>query len=198
VLYADDYRDGLEAVDERGHVPVPTGPGLGVTYNWNNWSAQAMLLPFIEQGPLYERIKTLSSNFYQDASGAVDSNVQSIRLSAFVCPSDRIFPDSNRPGNCNYPMSAGSNLGWNISQIRQNGAFQYRTKTRMSDVIDGTSNTIMIGEHITGDGDDTTMQRHDNSPFAGFSSLDDRQIRSRSMGRPSSGYGSDVRLTGMR
>jgi L-alanine-DL-glutamate epimerase-like enolase superfamily enzyme len=34
-IYACDYRDGLIAVDENGHVPVPTGPGLGVTYDWN-------------------------------------------------------------------------------------------------------------------------------------------------------------------
>ena len=34
-IYADDYRDGLEAIDKRGHVPVPTGAGLGVTYDWD-------------------------------------------------------------------------------------------------------------------------------------------------------------------
>jgi L-alanine-DL-glutamate epimerase-like enolase superfamily enzyme len=33
-IYADDYSDALEAVDARGHVPVPQGPGLGVTINW--------------------------------------------------------------------------------------------------------------------------------------------------------------------
>jgi L-alanine-DL-glutamate epimerase-like enolase superfamily enzyme len=30
-----DYSDGLDAVDERGHVPVPDGPGLGATINWD-------------------------------------------------------------------------------------------------------------------------------------------------------------------
>ncbi|MFH1085357.1 MAG: enolase C-terminal domain-like protein [Chloroflexota bacterium] len=34
VIYACDYRDGLEAIDADGCVPVPQGPGLGVTYNW--------------------------------------------------------------------------------------------------------------------------------------------------------------------
>ena len=34
-IYACDYRDGLNAIDENGHVPVPTGPGLGVTYDWD-------------------------------------------------------------------------------------------------------------------------------------------------------------------
>ena len=34
-IYADGYSDLLDAVDSRGHVPVPTGPGLGVTLDWD-------------------------------------------------------------------------------------------------------------------------------------------------------------------
>ena len=34
-VYAGDYWDSLEAVDRRGHVPVPQGPGLGVTLDWD-------------------------------------------------------------------------------------------------------------------------------------------------------------------
>jgi L-alanine-DL-glutamate epimerase-like enolase superfamily enzyme len=30
-IYACGYSDELDAVDDRGHVPVPDGPGLGVT-----------------------------------------------------------------------------------------------------------------------------------------------------------------------
>ena len=33
-IYACDYRDGLDAIDENGCVDVPHGPGLGVTYDW--------------------------------------------------------------------------------------------------------------------------------------------------------------------
>ena len=33
-VYACEYSDGLEAVEPDGYVPVPTGPGLGVSYNW--------------------------------------------------------------------------------------------------------------------------------------------------------------------
>ena len=32
-LYAD-YSDALDAIDDRGHVPVPSGPGLGVEIDW--------------------------------------------------------------------------------------------------------------------------------------------------------------------
>jgi hypothetical protein len=34
-VYASDYSDELEAVDANGHVPVPTGPGLGVPVDWD-------------------------------------------------------------------------------------------------------------------------------------------------------------------
>ena len=34
-IFADDYRDGLDAIDANGHVPVPDGPGLGVQYDWD-------------------------------------------------------------------------------------------------------------------------------------------------------------------
>jgi L-alanine-DL-glutamate epimerase-like enolase superfamily enzyme len=34
-LFAGDYRDSLDAIDEKGHVPVPQGPGLGVEINWD-------------------------------------------------------------------------------------------------------------------------------------------------------------------
>jgi len=34
-IYADDYADGLDAIDKNGCVPVPLGPGLGVAYDWD-------------------------------------------------------------------------------------------------------------------------------------------------------------------
>jgi L-alanine-DL-glutamate epimerase-like enolase superfamily enzyme len=34
-IYASEYSDGLDSVDSRGHVPVPSGPGLGVTIDWD-------------------------------------------------------------------------------------------------------------------------------------------------------------------
>jgi L-alanine-DL-glutamate epimerase-like enolase superfamily enzyme len=34
-VYACGYSDALEAVGRDGCFPVPTGPGLGVTYDWD-------------------------------------------------------------------------------------------------------------------------------------------------------------------
>ena len=34
-VYADGYRDAIDAIDSNGCVQVPDGPGLGVTYDWD-------------------------------------------------------------------------------------------------------------------------------------------------------------------
>ena len=34
-LYKDGYRDALDAIDARGHVPVPQKPGLGAEIDWD-------------------------------------------------------------------------------------------------------------------------------------------------------------------
>jgi L-alanine-DL-glutamate epimerase-like enolase superfamily enzyme len=34
-LFKDGYRDALDVIDEKGHVPVPQGPGLGVEIDWD-------------------------------------------------------------------------------------------------------------------------------------------------------------------
>ena len=34
-VYADNYSDELDCIDQNGCVPVPQGPGLGVTYDWD-------------------------------------------------------------------------------------------------------------------------------------------------------------------
>src|SRR5215208_6901334 len=33
-IYTCGYSDELDAIDANGHVPVPRGPGLGVTVDW--------------------------------------------------------------------------------------------------------------------------------------------------------------------
>lgn len=34
-VYTGNYKDGLDAIDDDGTVPIPEGPGLGVEYNWD-------------------------------------------------------------------------------------------------------------------------------------------------------------------
>ena len=47
-VYADDYSDELDCIDTQGYVPVPTDPGLGVTYDWNYVEAHTLETRVIE------------------------------------------------------------------------------------------------------------------------------------------------------
>ena len=38
-IYADGYADDLDSIDAQGTVPVPRGPGLGVTIDWDYLTA---------------------------------------------------------------------------------------------------------------------------------------------------------------
>lgn len=133
-------------------------PGANSSISMYSYSVHPKILPYIEQSALYERIKTSSRDFYV-AAGA-DSATQSAPVPAFVCPSDLPYPLAGRSGYCNYPVSAGSNLGWNLSpSSRHNGVFQPEAETDMAAILDGTSNTIMLAEQLTGDNDNTSYRR---------------------------------------
>ncbi|QDS92442.1 hypothetical protein FF011L_11850 [Roseimaritima multifibrata] len=133
-------------------------PGVGGGIGMYSYPAQLKFLPFIEQSPLYDQIRTNSREFYLNAGA--DSTTQGVQVPGFVCPSDMPYPIVGRLGYNNYVVSAGSNLGWDLTPLtRHNGVFQPQMGTNMSAITDGTSNTIMVAEQLTGDNDDSSYRR---------------------------------------
>jgi hypothetical protein len=116
-----------------------------------------MVLPFIEQRPLYDGIAF--THGYYATTGSTHPDPQPLviartRLAAFMCPSDQPFPSTTDLGTCNYGVSVGSNLGYSgsgFSEIRNNGMFRRRVETPFAEVIDGLANTIMLGEFVVAD-----------------------------------------------
>ena len=120
-------------------------------YGWG-----AMVLPFVEQAALYDQLKGETNNFAANRSWSCDGGMTArdvVRqvLTAFVCPSDAKGPISttaNASGNCaaksNYIGVAGGN--WGSACNNADGMFYGNSDTRMRDVTDGTSNTLMVGE----------------------------------------------------
>ncbi len=137
------------------------------TAAWYSWSAEALLLNYIEQAPLYN-----AANFSLAAFDGlnVNSTVRGSVIAAFLCPSD---PNASRStggdGRLNsYAASFGtdsngSNYAWdngnppNPTYNHQlpgtsTGLFAYGTSYGIQDCTDGSSQTVAFAEWLVGDG----------------------------------------------
>ncbi|MCI0641190.1 MAG: DUF1559 domain-containing protein [Gemmataceae bacterium] len=113
------------------------GPGWG-------WGAH--LLPYLEQQNLHRQI-----NFKLDIGDAANATTRVQHLKVFRCPSDvapEMFPT---PGN-NVLVAHGHYVGvFGSNEIEDgpsngNGVFFRNSRVRFADIIDGTSNTLFVGE----------------------------------------------------
>jgi len=112
--------------------------------SWRGFSAHAMLLPFMDQAPLYNQI---DMNLRYDQG--VNNTLNNSPIPAFLCPSAGKFPGAE-PGN-NYAVSAGPSLYWREPLGRQIGHFNYRRPISFGDLNDGSSNIVAMAEILSGD-----------------------------------------------
>lgn len=130
------------------------------TTGFQSYSAHAMLLPFVDQAPLYNQI-----NFTLNVFSGTNVALSRVKIPTFLCPSDLGFPDQTFAGN-NIMVSAGPSLasistvvgggiggspGIQIADGDQVGVFNLRKMTSLRDLTDGSSNTIAASEAIIGD-----------------------------------------------
>jgi prepilin-type N-terminal cleavage/methylation domain-containing protein/prepilin-type processing-associated H-X9-DG protein len=122
--------------------------------DWHRLSYLTQLLPFVEQQNTYNLITpfTLAGGrpwHFGGNSGA--ASPYAIRISTFRCPSDtpQYNPDDCAPTN--YVCCRGDiylNSGdWEWRGTHSNGE---RGKADTSTIIDGTSNTVLLGELVIG------------------------------------------------
>jgi prepilin-type N-terminal cleavage/methylation domain-containing protein len=122
---------------------------------WECMSAGVLLAPYLDQAPLFNQITaqaTTNSNLRPwDNNPLFRTDVP-----AFLCPSD---VNTNIAGRNNYRFSAGpwgkrhriatDSLAWGgENPIR--GMFGAGSSIKISDVLDGTSNTVMMSERCQG------------------------------------------------
>ena len=138
-----------------------------VISTWNNWSAQAMMLPYMEQAPIYNAI-----NFsFESRAGNADlcnitnSTGLATKMTMFLCPSDT---NAGRVNTNSYYASVGTttNAGGDCpprgtgcpttKPAPTTGVFAFKMCYGLRDITDGSSNTVAFSEGLAGANPQTT------------------------------------------
>ncbi len=131
-------------------------PGASDMVNgWQQWSALAMMLPQLEQQPIYNAINFANTgNSANPNVGSSNTTVINATVQVFLCPSD-IDRMTNPNGHVNYAMNWGSKAFRYSSAPSGPFVAADRTSARVGirDVLDGTSQTAAASERVKGIGD---------------------------------------------
>jgi prepilin-type processing-associated H-X9-DG protein len=117
----------------------------------NDFSAAARLLPYIEQENVYSQI-----DFKKPISDKANAEVRKTIIKVFLSPQDPVQTVNDAYGATNYLFNAGSKFGL----VDNDGVFYQDSKIRIPDIVDGTSNTLMVGETLKGDGGKKAVDVH--------------------------------------
>jgi prepilin-type N-terminal cleavage/methylation domain-containing protein/prepilin-type processing-associated H-X9-DG protein len=155
--------------DAKGALP----PGRNRTMVDGNglcFSAYAYLLPYLEAGSLYDTID-FSANPDAPPQPAIGQTIP-----YFLCPTDMGHVAVQlQAGSAmhNYPLNTGTTLPVsprNAGGVPVTGIFYENSKINWRDVLDGTSNTVCIGEtvrSVPGRGE-SPPGKWDGTPTDGF------------------------------
>jgi len=116
------------------------------------FSAYAHLLPYFDQGPLYNLV---NFNANPDTNPGPNAAVTSVNIPLLQCPSDVtdivLIPGF---GLHNYPLNTGTTFPLspnNPGKVKITGIFFENSRVRFADITDGASNTVCISETVKSD-----------------------------------------------
>jgi prepilin-type N-terminal cleavage/methylation domain-containing protein/prepilin-type processing-associated H-X9-DG protein len=122
--------------------------GSGNTVSWvSGWSAQARILPFMEQGPIFN-----SANFSLWKEEPQNLTVCRLSVNILICPSEirpePVLRSYGYSGVCNYGVCMGDWYVWGgFGSPPSTTAFSMNRSRRLAEITDGLSNTIVAAEN---------------------------------------------------
>jgi prepilin-type N-terminal cleavage/methylation domain-containing protein/prepilin-type processing-associated H-X9-DG protein len=141
------YHDANAALPP-GYTAVAAYPGTAPGWGWGTY-----ILPYLEQNNLFRQIDLTQSVETQAA-------IQQV-VKTYLCPSDQppfsafALTDATGAPVCRAaPSSYTATCGSDASEVDAatgNGIFYRNSATRLTDITDGTSNTVMAGDRAWAD-----------------------------------------------
>jgi prepilin-type N-terminal cleavage/methylation domain-containing protein/prepilin-type processing-associated H-X9-DG protein len=133
-------------IDANGAFP----PAYQATGDDPGWGWAAMILPYVEQRNLYDAAGVQTSRFGPVGGVATPNSWTQTPLSVFRCAADT-GPDLN-PIRANFAMSnyravtGPTTYPYYYVDQDMGGVMYQNSRTRITDITDGTENTVVIGE----------------------------------------------------
>lgn len=164
-----NYESAFSRLPAMGYVGVQGNPGIG-RGNWP-YSFTMQILPYIEQNSLFNNHKARArpagrglptpwanrpGHFVDDDERLWAAQNWQVSIPSLLCPSDPpIGNTAESPCPINYKVCVGDDYHQNhftpTDSSRDNrGVFQRNRWMTLASIVDGTSNTIALGERIKG------------------------------------------------
>jgi prepilin-type N-terminal cleavage/methylation domain-containing protein/prepilin-type processing-associated H-X9-DG protein len=148
---------------------------------WGNWSIHALVMPYMEQGGVYNSLNFSISSADNEDNGTQATAIGA-RVGSLLCPSSPLpvgnmycclgvapFNQIRYPGNCYWGSVGATVCPWQsasppgifaIMGTGTNGTSP-SVSVKISNLTDGTSNTIAFGEWRIGDFNNSTLSLQD-------------------------------------
>jgi prepilin-type N-terminal cleavage/methylation domain-containing protein/prepilin-type processing-associated H-X9-DG protein len=120
-------------------------------WTWNDWSVHAVLLPYMEQNPLYNGINFNYPPVASPIGSGMAATAMLTKIKFFLCPSDGNAGVTNANGfsENSYYGSMGPTTGY-VTQSQSSGLFAETVGHAISAVTDGASYSIAFSERLVG------------------------------------------------